>query len=289
MLKKLLFVASLWFCVAYESNAQAIKVHNDPVIWTELEADYFFPEQSFFYFRNQYRYNTNSLFTGISESGAFKNMSEVFVLGGYNLKFSDHWRGAISARYTFTPANDNQIYLAMLQHIGKIGSVDFIKSLTYDITAYKTGDARGRTRPRFALERSFNAGNHTIRPHLSYELFIHNDFKNEKQNVETRTIDRTRWRMAISYKATPYLWLTPYFTKQTDYFMVESSFTPTLDENGVPIVDADGFPVLEERKGGKLNNITPIFGLEIRFMLPGKNVSEKAVPNLGSINDASGN
>ncbi|KAA9333727.1 DUF2490 domain-containing protein [Adhaeribacter soli] len=280
MNKKLVLVLGLWFLNVAFAEAQVKKVKSDPLIWTDLQADFYLKNKGFFFFRNQWRHNTDSDFPGLKESGALSKFYQVYVLAGYEQRFTEKWSGSLFARYTFDTFNDNQIYQAALRHNGKIGETSFIKRLAYDYIRPEFGDSRGRIRPSVALERNFKLGNHTLRPHLSYELFFYQDFKEEDPLIETRTVDRSRLRIAASYKVTPYLWLTPYFTKQTEYYYVLDTFTGEDDDQGNPII---------KEKGGKRNRIDPIFGFDIRFIIRGKNTSDETVPQLSSLNDAAGN
>ncbi|MBK0401453.1 DUF2490 domain-containing protein [Adhaeribacter sp. BT258] len=283
MTKKLLLLLTLSFCLNRNILAQTKKVHADPFIWTELQADYFLKDQSFFFFRNMYRHNTNSAFPGLKESGVLSHFYLTYFQLGYDQKLTEHWRAAVSARYTFDARNNNQIYLAYLQHNGKIGQTDFIKRLSYDIMNFKEGESRGRLRPRFTLERNVDFGRHRLRPGISYELFFYNNFNPDQTEIATRTVDRTRLRITLSYKVSPHFWITPYFMKQTEFYNVLPTYVNELDADGNLVLDPDGNPVLIEKEpGGKRNRIEPIFGLDLRIIIPGKNISEKTVPNLGN-------
>jgi len=283
MTKKLVLLAGFCLFLLQVAQAQAKKIHSDALLWGDLQADYFLKNQSFFFFKTQLRHSTNSDIAGISESGAFSNLYQVYFQAGYDQKLTDHWRAGVSARYTLDAVNNNQIYQAALQHNGKIGQTDFIKRLAFDYMKFEDGESMGRIRPMAALERNFKLGSHILRPHLSYELFFYNDFKDEKTSDETRTVDRTRLRIAASYQVSKSFWLTPYFMKQTEYINVLTTYTVEKDANGNIVYDSDGNEVLKENIGGKRNRIEPIFWLELRFLLPGKNVSENTIPNLGDL------
>ncbi len=278
MNRKLLLLAGFYLLTLSGAWAQAKKVSADAQLWADFQVDYFLKNQSFFYFQNQYRHNTDSDFSGIREDGALSNLSQVYFLVGYNQKLTDHWRGSFSVRYTVNGFNNSQIYQAALQHNGKIGDTDFIKRLVYDLMIYELGDGLGRTRPMAALERNFKIGNRFLRPHLSYELFIYNNFKEKiDPNSLSRTVDRTRLRLAASYQVSKIFWLTPFFIKQTEYYNVLTTYTGEFDANGNQIV---------KEEGGKRNRVEPVFGLEFRFLLPGRNVSENTIPNLGNLSIA---
>src|SRR5688572_6170192 len=272
MNKKLLCLLGLTFLFLGSANAQTKKIDGNNYIWADLQADYFLENQSFFYFKTQLRHNTDSDFAGISESGAFSNLNQVYFQLGYDQKLTEHWRAGVSARYTIDPNIDNQIYQAALQHNGKIGETDFIKRLAFDLIRFEEGEGMDRIRPMAALERNFKVVDRNLRPHLSYELFFYNGFREEL--TETRTVDRTRLRIAAGFQASKYFWVTPYFLKQTEYYNALTTYT---DE-----IDADGNQVVKEQ-GGKRNRVEPIFGLELRFLLPGKNVSKNTIPNLGNL------
>lgn len=280
MNKKLLLLFCLLFSVITLSEAQVKKVHADALIWTDLQADLYLSNKGFFFFRNQWRHNTDADFNGLKDSGPLSKFYQMYVLAGYEQRFTDHWSGSVFARYTFDTFNDNTFFQAALRHNGKIGQTSLVKRLAYDYIRPEFGDSRGRIRPSIGLERNFKLGGNTLRPHISYELFFYQDFKDEDPLIETRTVDRTRFRFAASYKVTPFLWLTPYFTKQTDYYYVLDTFTGETDDLGNPVI---------KEKGGKRNRIDPIIGLDIRFIIKGKNTTDESIPQLTSLNETSGN
>jgi hypothetical protein len=288
MNKKVLLLFGVCFLVSGLTFGQLKKTRTDPYLWPEVGVDYFLKNQSYFFFRSQFRHNTDSDIPGISDSGPFSKFYQVYLLLGYDQKLTEHWRTGLAARYTFDRNNDQKMIQGMLQHNGKIGKTDFIKRLTYDYLKPELGESSGRIRPIMALERNFKLGDHILRPHVSYELFFYQDFNSDETTTDARLVDRTRLRLAVSYKATQNLWITPYFLKQTEYFNVISTFTPQLDANGKEVLDSDGNVILIENKGGKRNLIQPIFGLELRFLLPGRHLSETTVPNLGALSETSG-
>jgi hypothetical protein len=275
MNKKLLLALTFVMLLTGLGQAQTKKVNQDLYLWANLQADYYLPNQSFFFFRNQWRHNTDSDFAGINESGMLSNFYQVYLLAGYDHKFTDHWRASFFGRYTFTQSNDNKIFQAALRHNGKIGQVDFLKRIAYDYIKPEFGDSRGRFRPAVALEKNFKLGSHILRPSLSYELFFYQDFKDADSEIETRTVDRTRLRIAASFEATKYLWLTPFFMKQTEYYNVLSTFTGEIDGDGNPVV---------KEQGGKRNRVEPIIGLDIRFILPCGRVNNETIPDFSSLN-----
>ena len=277
MKKKLLLLTALCLLLHPETFAQAKKISTDPQLWADFQVDYFLENQSFFFFQNQYRHNTDSDISGIREDGALSNLSQIFFLVGYNQRLTEHWRGSFSARYTVNGFNDNQIYQAALQHNGKIGETDFIKRIAYDLMIFELGEGLGRTRPMAALERNFLIGSHNriLRPHLSYELFLYNNFQEQvNPDALSRTIDRTRLRLAVSYQVNKNFWLTPFFTKQTEYYNALTTYTGERD--------ADGNDIVKE-PGGKRNRIEPIFGLELRLLVPSRRITESTLPNLGTL------
>ena len=281
MTKKLLLLFGLGFLLNNAAFAQAQKVKEEPMIWADLQADYFLENQSFFFFKTELRHNTN--YVGLVES---INLYQAYFQLGYDQKLSEHWRAGVSARYTLDRFNNNQIYQATLQHNGKIGKTDFIKRISYDLMRFQEGESMGRFRPMVALERNFNfiLGGRTIRPHLSYELFFYNDFQPDDFQTETRTVDRTRLRLALSFQASDHVWLTPFFIRQTEYYNVLPTYVNEVDGDGNLVLDPDGNPMLIEKDpGGKRNRIEPILGLEFRLLFPGKNISESTIPNLGSL------
>jgi hypothetical protein len=280
MNKKLLPFLCLYFVLTNVGFGQVKKVKSDPFIWTDFQADFYLKNSSFFFFRNQWRHNTNSGFPGLNDSGITSKFYQVYLRAGYEQRFTDHWRASLYAQYTFATFTNNQTYQAAIRHNGKIGKTSFIKRIAYEFIHPEIGENRGLIRPIVALERNFKLGNHTIRPHISYELFFNHDFSEEDPTIVNRTVDRTRLKFAANFKATPYLWLTPYFIKHTDYYNVLDTFTGEIDDQGNQII---------KEPGGKRNRIDPVFGIDIRFILPVRRINDDTVPQFTSLNEPPGN
>ena len=71
MNKKLLLLLGFALFFLIQANAQTKKIDGNNYIWTDLQADYFLENQSFFFFRSQFQHNLDSFYdtVGIAESG----------------------------------------------------------------------------------------------------------------------------------------------------------------------------------------------------------------------------
>src|SRR4051794_1707441 len=114
MKRKLILLCLLAFTGSFV-KAQTRKIHTDPLIWMDLQLDYYLSGKSLLFFRSQFRHNTDSDFRGLSESGPFSNLYQIYVLAGYDHQFNEHWSASGFARYSFDATNDNMMFQGALR------------------------------------------------------------------------------------------------------------------------------------------------------------------------------
>jgi hypothetical protein len=227
-----------------------IKVRQPVEIWPELQLDYNLDNRSFFFFRNEYRHSTDPTLNTLRENSFFSYFNRVQVQVGYESAFTEMWSGGTSGRYVFERDHDFFITELFLRHTGRIGSLRFLKRGSFEHFLNVGQTNSGRFRLLAELERIFEiSAGKVIRPRVSYELFQNTAFA-EGAGPAGRNIDRTRLRFDLSFEVNRFVFLSPYFTRQTDYFVLEPQF------------DGQGNVT---RPGGKHNFITPVVGLGMRY------------------------
>lgn len=254
----------LFFILLFTTSVQAQeKIHQDPDVWPEWQAEYVFKSTSFLYFRNQYRFSTNPGFKGVGEQFPMDQLRRFQIRAGYEHIFNRNWSVGGSEMFGIEP-NRNLLFTDVyVRHLNTLFGLQMAKRIMVDYLYYSNSPTKiGRFRPRLDIDKGFKRGNVTIRPRVGYELFINTDFKEDTHTSE-RHVDRTRFRFEVSLQLSPHINLTPYFIKQTDY-----SVTPDgIDEQ-------THLPV----KGNKRNSILPIWGIEVRYIFFQGNAPFSRVP-----------
>jgi hypothetical protein len=231
------------------------KVQVPAEIWPDLQADYNLDNGSFFFFRNEYRHSTDQAFNNLSEVQPFRYLNRVQFLLGYEHSFTEKWSGGTSGRYAFEKDQNILFTELFMRHTGTLFSnLRLIKRASFEHVLNEEESNNGRFRFLTELDRIIELpGGNVIRPRLSYEIFKITDFEPRSgSEPEGRFIDRTRLRFDLVFEAGRHFFINPYFTRQTDYFILE----PQFDGQGNQI-----------RPGGKHNFITPIWGIGIRYNL----------------------
>lgn len=228
-----------------------IKVRQPVEVWPELQANYELDNNNFFFFRNEYRHSTGPGLNTLGERSPWNQFSRIQAQLGYEHAFSQKWSGGTSGRYAFEGSHDILFTELFLRHTGSIlEQLRFMKRASFEHLLNVGQPNSGRFRLLGELDKVVElAGERVVRPRVSYEIFKNSSF-GESLGQDGRTINRTRLRFDLSFELNRYLFFSPYFTRQTDYYVLE----PQFDSAG-----------MQTRPGGKHNFITPILGLGIRY------------------------
>ncbi|MGI4741640.1 MAG: hypothetical protein ACRYG7_41260 [Janthinobacterium lividum] len=121
-------------------------------------------------------------------------------------------------------------------------------------------DSQTWTRLRLDLEKLFPLSSDVatglaLRPRLSYEASTHLRFQKATTDQDERTIQYTSLRAEVGVRLSPRLDFTPWFAYQTSYVLELPQYQ--LDANGNQV----------QVRGGKVNNVYPTVGLDLRFAL----------------------
>jgi hypothetical protein len=225
------------------------RVSREPALWPELQLDYVFKTTSFLYFRNHYRHVMDNDFNHLRETNILQYLERIQFRLGYEHVFNPNWSAGISEAYAIERTRNilfNEVYA---RHTWAIGKFRLTERATFEHIMRWPKNDNGRFRFRADLDRPYKIGATTLRPRASYELFFNIDYTPDPA-AENRGVDRTRLRLDCQVVLSDHVAITPYFIRQSDYFLVE----PAFDEDNNII-----------RDGGRQNHITPIWGLEARF------------------------
>lgn len=249
--KTILVFSFVLILLASTAGLAQYKIHREAAIWPELQVDYVLKSTSYFYFRNHYRHNLDNDFNFLRPQGPLKHLERIQFRAGFEHMFNANWSGGIAESYAIERTRKILFNEVFVRHLGNIGRVRFTKRASFEHIARWGQENFGRVRLRADLDREYKLGKAILKPRIAYELFFNFDYNaKEGATQNSRTIDRTRLRLEMLCPISDHIAVTPFFTKQTDYFVVE----PTYDANGIII-----------REGGNQNYVTPIFGLDLRY------------------------
>jgi len=247
--KPFTFLIFLVFFCHWPSKAQE-KQHLAPELWPEVQAEYVFKNTSFLYFRHQYRFTTNPDYKGLNAFVLDNQLKRIQFRLGYEQVFNAAWGLGGSQMFSFEPSRKLYFTDVYLRHSNFVAGLQIIKRVMVDYLQYSNTASVGRLRPRLDLDKSFKMNTFTIRLRAGYELFVYTNFESSKP-YSVRGIDRTRLRTEVILQPNPHVSFTPFFTRQTDYNRLPNK----LD-------DQTQFVTV----GEKLNSITPIWGVEVRYV-----------------------
>jgi hypothetical protein len=231
------------------SQAQS-KIKAPTAIWPELQVSYGLGENGLLFLQNQYRINTDERYNGV---GSFERVQ--FALG-YEHAFTEHWLAGAIVRYAKEDMPSSRFASAYLRHAGQVKGLIFNKQVLLDYVNQDRRGNFGRFNLSAELGKRLPLGQRFITPMLVYELQVIKELEQEVNELQVRTIDRTRLRLEATYELSEKLRITPYFIRQTDYYFVQ--MPPKYDENEELV--APGYTT-------KRNRISPVFGLEVKYTL----------------------
>jgi hypothetical protein len=170
-----------------------------------------------------------------------------------------------SARFETNTTGDLLVPEVLLRHRSTIfGGLTFGQRLGVErqilVNRHYLGgpgpDGQFWTRLRVDVERllplSSTDGGLALRPRLSYAASTHLRFQKNDTDADERTIQWTSLRGEVGVRLSPAIDFTPWFAYQTQYVQA------------LVFKDGNGNPV----SGGKVNDVYPTLGLDVRFTIP---------------------
>jgi hypothetical protein len=230
-------------------------------LWPEVEAVYQLYPKGFFYFNNQWRYNTDQEGGQISEDGIFAKFEDIRITLGYEQDLGEQWRAGIAQRLSFEENQRNWYTRLQLRHEGKIGSVAFVKQATFDhieVMDLNLGENQPKSedinRALFTggLEKPFKLKETQFTAGLEYQIMflIEPEKEENSQNPPPRRVDRTRLTGELTWLPNKTYSLSLYAMRQTHYFKAGATFN-------------EDQTVKEPEHN--FNLITPVIGLKLQI------------------------
>ncbi|PWJ42356.1 hypothetical protein [Sediminitomix flava] len=195
---------------------------------------------------------------------------------GYAYKLTNHWELEGAVRYVVDQNLDqNEWYFqGLLKHIGKIGSVDFEKFISYEQVKFTNYENRGagtvvdnfgRFSVSALLGKDFKIKELPLRVEFDYIFF-----KNlgDAKHDDARLIDRGRLSFSVLASLTESLQAGLFVTRQVDYSPLFLGGTyPQQDEDGNLILDDNGNIVMIEQADYYVNDASTLIGCKLLYTI----------------------
>ncbi|MCC5946683.1 MAG: hypothetical protein JJT94_17255 [Bernardetiaceae bacterium] len=164
------------------------------------------------------------------QSSGFRNY-QTRLEGGYEQKFTDHWRAGASVRHNVLQGNNyEQRVRGYLRHQSLLfANIQFWKEM--ELAYLRYSDFRTeqlQMRFMLALWRDYyfdSAGRHFLRTSFSYELFRAIDL--EPRNIDRRFFNRGRWRGEVMYPLLESVHIGLFGMYHTNYYIALAQFDST--------------------------------------------------------------
>lgn len=242
------------------AGAQTLRVVRNLQLWPELQGELGLKGKGELrdYLLLSLRGQRETNAPGYVDAERTLGFDERRVTLGYEHFWSSKWSGGATFRYQLLAESTIRIWTPelLLRHRSALGPLTFGQRLGVERRFIDTNssftskvEAENWLSLRLDLEKQFPLGRLSLRPRLSYEAATHLRLQKEDTDPDERTIQFTSLRAEVGVRLTPYLDLTPWFAYQTNYLLT------------LPQYDAQG----RQTSGGKLNQVSPVLGLEARF------------------------
>lgn len=178
---------------------------------------------------------------------------------GYEHFWNERWSGGATARLAGFGYGTEFVPELLLRHRAALGPVVFGQRLSIERTFPDNRNYVGGPGPagknfvrlRLDVEKQLPVGTLTLRPRLSYELAAQFRLQKEDTDPRLRAFSDGGLRGEVGLRLGRAFDVTPWFAYRTDYIAA----LPQYNSMG------------QQVRGGDLNLITPIVGLDVRFTL----------------------
>jgi hypothetical protein len=244
----------LTFLLSHQFVQAQKKVTASLGIWPEIQISYKAGDNGLFFFRNQYRINTDPRFNDFRESGLLSNFEQIQINLGYEHTLTEHWRGGGIFRYAAENYPSTSFYNLFIRHTGAVKSLYFTKQFATEYVMREDQDPSARILFLSEVGKRLTIKQHTFTPAISYEAAVFSQLKKKNTTAEERMIDRTRLRMNVTWEASSKLFISTYFMRQTEFYYVE--IPPVYNEDDILVTN--GYRT-------KRNRITPLVGFTVNY------------------------
>lgn len=242
---------------AQQDDVKARRAYRPNAYWLNLRYDHYLNSGSFLYFENSTRFTSN--YIPLGAAFPFKKIYQMYFMGGYEHKASEHWYLGLSEKILLDPGINTYFTRLNLSHRGKISSLRFIKEGAFEFIKYPKSDNPnvvnqnyGRVSFLPSLIKEFKVADKKCYALVSYRAYIIFDLLNDGlSSYDKRRIDKTELKFELDCFVTNRLLVSLFALRDTDY----SYSLGLYDSSGQPVIPA-----------GPINRITPTFGLGLNYV-----------------------
>jgi opacity protein-like surface antigen len=259
---KHLFVCTLLLAalLARPAAAQTRRSVNDAQLWADLQAELALKNNDYLLL-SVHGENVTTYNGATYNTDRFLGFDQRSVNLAYEHFWNDRW--SYGGKLQYESVSGAYTYLTpelLLRHRSPVGPLTFGQRLSFsrifpiaNKNMYVTSEAQNYASLRFDLEKILPLGSSgmALRPRLSYEGTMHIRFQKDQDAAEERTIQYTSLRGEVGVRVGDHFDFTPWFAYTTAYYITIGQYNPI----GSPI------------GGGRLNVVTPVVGLDVRFTL----------------------
>ena len=253
LLPYILLLAAL---LARPAAAQIRRTTSGLQLWPEVQAELVLPGNDYLLLAVRGQQNTDNNHLLGPEPKRVLGFDEQRVNLAYEHFMSEHWSLGGAVGY-FSASSKDYVLIpeALLRHRSALGPLTFGQRLSLERTFPSATGAGNQTnaRLRVDLEKrlSIGTGGFALRPRLSYEAATHVRLLKSDTDPDERFIQFTSLRGEVGVRVAGLFDFTPWFAYQTNYLVT----LPQYNSMGI------------QTSGGKLNAITPVLGLDLRFTI----------------------
>jgi hypothetical protein len=242
--------------LAQPAAAQTRRSTSGLQLWPEAQAELALPGNDYLLLTARGQQNTDNNHLIGAEPNRVLGFDEQRLSLAYEHFLSEHWSLGATLGY-FTASSKEYVLIpeVLLRHRSPLGPLTFGQRLSLERTFPSATGARAQTnaRLRVDLEKivSIGTGSFALRPRLSYEADTHVRLLKSDTDPEERFIQFTSLRGEVGFRVAGLFDFTPWFAYQTNYLVT----LPQYNGQGI------------QTSGGKLNAVTPVLGLDLRFTI----------------------
>lgn len=251
--------------LALPAAAQTRRTVSGLQLWPEVQAELALPGNDYLLLAVRGQQNTDNNRLVGADPKRVLGFDEQRVNLAYEHFLSEQWSMGGTLGY-FTASTKDYLLIpeVLLRHRSALGPLTFGQRLSLERTFPSATGAKGQTNVRLRLDLEkrlpIGTGGLALRPRLSYEAATHVRLLKSDTDPDERFIQLTSLRGEVGFRVAGLFDFTPWFAYQTSYLVT----LPQFNGQGV------------QTSGGKLNAITPVLGLDLRFTIaPGQSAEAR--------------
>lgn len=242
--------------LAQPAAAQTRRTVSGLELWPEVQAELALPDNDYLLLTVRGQQNTDNNNLRGADPRRVLGFDEQRLSLAYEHFLSEHWSlGGTLAYLSASTTNYLLIPEVLLRHRRALGPLTFGQRLGLERTLPSAVGAKGQTNARLRLDLEkrlpIGSGGFALRPRLSYEAVTHVRLLKSDTDPDERFIQLTSLRGEVGVRVADLFDFTPWLAYQTNYLIT----LPQFNSMGV------------QTSGGKLNAVTPVLGLDLRFTI----------------------